>query len=83
MKITFTIDGWNSYISWKDEKKITAKIHALIKDILRDPFSGIGKPEPLKHDYSGCWSRRINSEHRLIYEVYENEIRIISCRYHY
>lgn len=66
----------------KDRKK-ALKIIRLITDIQRDPFHGIGKPEPLKHELSGCWSRRIDDVHRVVYEVLENRIRILACRYHY
>ena len=66
----------------KDRKK-ALKIIKLIKEVERDPFHGLGKPEQLKHELSGCWSRRIDHEHRLVYEVLENKIRILSCRYHY
>jgi toxin YoeB len=59
------------------------KINELIKDIKRNPYTGIGKPEPLKHQLQGCFSRRINQEHRLVYEIYEDCIHLISCRYHY
>jgi len=59
------------------------RIVNLIKDVQRDPFRGIGKPEPLKHELKGCWSRRIDREHRLVYEVTEGKIRILACRYHY
>ncbi|NEO57483.1 MAG: Txe/YoeB family addiction module toxin [Okeania sp. SIO3B5] len=63
--------------------KIYIKIVNLIKDIQRDPFSGLGKPEALKYDLSGLWSRRITQEHRLVYSVYDEEIVIISCKFHY
>jgi len=66
----------------KDRKK-ALKIIRLIPEVQRDPFHGTGKPEPLKHELSGCWSRRIDEEHRLVYEVQENRIRILACRYHY
>ena len=59
------------------------RINDLIKDIQREPFEGIGKPEPLKHQLQGLWSRRIDAEHRLVYEVTEDELRIIACRFHY
>jgi len=59
------------------------RIVNLIKDVQRDPFRGIGKPEPLKHELKGCWSRRIDREHRLVYEVTEGKIRILACRYNY
>jgi toxin YoeB len=65
------------------DKKVYAKIVELIKEIQRDPFVGKGKPEPLKHQLSGLWSRRITEEHRLVYKVLEDEIVIVSCRFHY
>ena len=84
MKIVFSKNAWEDYISWqKDDKKITKKINALIKEIMRTPFEGSGKPEPLKFDLAGFWSRRIDREHRLVYQAENNEIRIYSCRYHY
>lgn len=64
-------------------QKIYAKIINLIKDIQRDPFSGLGKPEALKHDLSGLWSRRITKEHRLVYHISEEEVVIVSCKFHY
>jgi toxin YoeB len=66
----------------KDRKK-ALRIVKLIRGIQRDPFSGTGKVEPLKHELAGCWSRRIDSEHRLVYEVKDDKIRILACRYHY
>ncbi|AZV46228.1 Txe/YoeB family addiction module toxin [Nautilia sp. PV-1] len=84
MKIAFTLEGWEDYIYWqKIDKKIVKKINELIKDIKRHPFEGLGKPEALKFDFAGCYSRRINHEHRLIYMIDENEVIIIACRYHY
>lgn len=69
---------------WIKQDRMTAlRIMKLIEDIQRDPFRGLGDPEPLKHDFAGCWSRRIDPEHRLIYEVSEGRIRILACRYHY
>jgi toxin YoeB len=65
------------------DRKQALRIMKLIKEIQRDPFTGLGKPEPLKHELSGCWSRRITQEHRLIYEVQNEKIRILACRYHY
>ena len=72
-------------LTWwiKQDRKMALRIMKLIEDIQRDPFRGLGDPEPLKHDFSGCWSRRIDPEHRLIYEVSESKIRILACRYHY
>ena len=66
----------------KDRKK-ALRIMALVKDVQRDPFHGIGKPEPLRHEFAGCWSRRIDDEHRLVYQVTPSKIRILACRYHY
>lgn len=84
MKIIFSDESWEDYLYWqKNDKKLLKRINQLIKDIKREPFSGIGKPEPLKYELQGLWSRRINDEHRLVYEYIDNEIRIISCRYHY
>ncbi|MDJ0535907.1 MAG: Txe/YoeB family addiction module toxin [Xenococcaceae cyanobacterium MO_207.B15] len=72
-------------LAWWVEKdrKQALKIIKLIKETQRNPFQGIGKPEKLKHDLSGCWSRRIDREHRLVYQVLEDRIRILACRYHY
>ena len=84
MNITWTDESWEEYIEWQSQdKKIVKKINSLIKDIKRDPFDGIGKPEPLKHELSGCWSRRISDEHRLVYEITEYSIVMISCKFHY
>jgi toxin YoeB len=84
MKITFSQNSWEDYISWQNEdKKILKKVNALIKDIQRTPYEGTGKPEPLKYDLAGYWSRRIDREHRLVYQVIDKEIFIYSCRYHY
>jgi toxin YoeB len=84
MSILFTDESWEDYLYWqKNDKKILARINLLIKEILRTPFEGIGKPEPLKYQLKGCWSRRIDDEHRLIYEVTSKELRIIGCRFHY
>jgi len=84
MKITFSLNSWEEYVSWQNEdKKMLRKINELIKDIKRNPFEGKGKPEPLKYDLSGYWSRRIDREHRLVYHFSGNELQIISCRYHY
>jgi toxin YoeB len=84
VKILFDEQGWEDYLYWIEaDRKITRKINALIKDITRDPFSGIGKPEPLKHQLSGFWSRRISGEHRLIYQIQNETVVIIQCRLHY
>ena len=84
MKITFTKNAWEDYVSWqKENKKYLRKINGLIKEVQRTSFEGTGKPEPLKFDLAGYWSRRIDLEHRLVYTVKGDEIIIISCRYHY
>ncbi len=84
MRIIFSKNSWEDYISWqRDDKKLLKKINLLIKDIQRTPFEGIGNPEPLKYDLAGFWSRRIDREHRLVYQVFENVILIYSCKFHY
>lgn len=84
MRITFSQNSWEDYISWQSEdKKMVKKINELIKDIRRTPYAGLGRPEPLKFDLKGFWSRRIDREHRLVYQVIGNENLIYSCRYHY
>jgi toxin YoeB len=82
--LEFDIAGLEDLAWWieKDRKK-AIRILDLIKEIRRDPFKGIGKPEPLKHEFAGLWSRRIDQKHRLIYDVKVDKIRILSCRYHY
>lgn len=83
-RITFSRNAWEDYISWqREDKKMLRKINDLIKDIQRTPFEGLGKPEPLKFDLSGYWSRRIDLEHRLVYQYQDNEILIYSCKFHY
>lgn len=84
MNILFTEEAWSDYTNWqKTDKKILRKINELIKAIIRDPLEGIGKPEPLKYQLSGFWSRRIDLEHRLVYRIENNRLEIISCKYHY
>ena len=72
-------------LAWwvEQDRRQALRIIRLIRDVQRDPFLGLGQPEPLKHDLAGCWSRRIDAEHRLVYEVFEDKIRILACRYHY
>lgn len=83
-QITFTADGWEDYLYWQaHDKQLIKKINALIKDCQRDPYAGIGKPEQLRHELSGVWSRRINDEHRLVYKITEDTIQVVSCRFHY
>ena len=82
--IKWDFDAWKDYLSWQNQDKNTLKrINELIKDMARDPFDGIGKPEALKGNLSGFYSRRINSEHRLVYAVNETAIYIIACKGHY
>ena len=84
MKYIFVDESWEDYLYWqKTNKKALKRINDLLKSISREPYSGIGKPEPLKHKYKGFWSRRIDGEHRLIYRVKDNEIHIAKCRFHY
>lgn len=84
MIVGFTDTAFEEYNYWcENNKKIHKRIKELINDIKRSPFEGIGKPEPLKHELSGCWSRRITDEDRLVYEVREEMILIYSCRTHY
>ena len=84
MLTVFTQIAWDEYIYWqKTDMKVVKKINKLLKEITRTPFEGTGKPEPLKYDLTGYWSRRINQEHRLVYKVTETQIKVISCRYHY
>jgi len=84
MKYIFVDESWEDYIYWqKTNKKILGKINDLLKDISRNPFEGLGNPEPLKYKYKGYWSYRIDCEHRLIYRVKDDEVHIVKCRFHY
>ena len=84
MDINFHKNAFEDYVYFqKHDKQIIKRINELIKDIQRSPFEGIGKPEPLKHNLSGLWSRRINQEHRIIYTIKNNVVYILQCRYHY
>jgi toxin YoeB len=83
-KIVFEKGAFDDFTDWATtDKKIYGRIVALILDVLRQPFSGLGKPEPLRHELQGYWSRRIDKEHRLIYKVDKDSVTIIACRYHY
>jgi len=83
-KITFTKDSYSDYLSWLEtDRKIFIRLSNLIRETARTPQEGIGNPEPLKHEMSGYWSRRINQEHRLVYSFTEDSIEIVSCKYHY
>ena len=82
--LQFTDECWSDYLYWQDQDKRTLKrINLLIKDAQRDPFTGIGKPEPLRGNLSGCWSRRIDETNRLVYRVDGDALTVLSCRYHY
>lgn len=84
MKKVFLSPAWEDYLFWQQtDKSILRKINSLIKEIERTPFEGTGKPEPLKHNLAGWWSRRLNLEHRLVYRVENESIIILQCRYHY
>ncbi len=84
MNVSFSATGWEQFLYWQqNDRAILRKINALIKECRRHPFEGTGKPEPLKGDLSGYWSRRINREHRLVYAVSKDTLVIIQCRYHY
>jgi toxin YoeB len=84
MKIVFADRGWEDFSYWvEQDRKIAARIVHLIKDIEREPFDGLGKPESLRHDLTGFWSRRITDEHRLVYAVGKGQVLIAQARYHY
>jgi toxin YoeB len=84
MKLIFSENAWDDYLYWqRTDKKVLKRINQLISDIQRSPFEGIGKPEPLKHALSGYWSRRIDSEHRIVYRTDDDAVFIAQLRYHY
>ncbi len=84
MRLIFSREAWDDYLHWqKTDRRLLNRINLLIRAILRSPFEGIGKPEPLKHGLAGYWSRRINDEHRLVYKVDGESVLIAQCRYHY
>jgi toxin YoeB len=84
MKIVFADRGWEDFTHWVGhDRKMAARIIRLIEDIQREPFEGLGKPEPLRHDLTGFWSRRITDEHRLVYAVDKDRVLIAQARYHY
>ena len=84
MRLVFTPHGWADYLHWQStDKAMTKRINRLLEDTLRDPFSGIGKPAPLRHVLQGSWSRRIDGEHRLVYLVDGDDIVVLQARYHY
>jgi len=82
--LEFDLSAFEDLAWWVETDRAQAlRIMRLVRDIQRDPFSGLGKAEPLRHELSGCWSRRVNREHRLVYQVQEDKIRIPACRFHY
>ena len=84
MKLVFSENAWEDYLYWqKTDRKVVLRINALIRDIQRDPFDGIGKPEALRHALSGYWSRRITDEHRIVYKIEGDAVMIAQLRYHY
>jgi len=84
MILSWAEKAWEDYLYWqKTDKKTLRRINSLVNDIKRQPFEGLGDPEPLKHGWSGYWSRRINREHRVVYKVTDEAIIIVQCRYHY
>ncbi len=84
MKLIFSEQAWADYLHWQEsDKKLLKRINALIREISRSPFTGIGKPEPLKNALSGYWSRRINEEHRIVYKISDGAMLIAQLRYHY
>lgn len=84
MRLVWTTNAWEDYLYWQDnDKKTLRRVNQLLRDTLRDPFEGIGKPEPLKYGAEGAWSRRITQEHRLVYTVAGTDLVILQARYHY
>jgi len=84
VKLAFTPQAWDDYLYWEQtDPQISARIRQLIRDTMRDPRRGIGKPEPLKHAFRGCWSRRITEEHRMVYQVAKDELLVMQLQYHY
>jgi toxin YoeB len=84
MRLIWSEKSWEDYLYWQShDKKVLKKINTLLKDIKREPFDGLGKPEPLRYELAGCWSRRITDEHRMVYEVEDQDINIVSCRFYY
>jgi toxin YoeB len=84
VKLVFAERAWEDYLYWQEtDRRLVARIHQLLREIQREPFSGIGKPEPLRHAFQGYWSRRINDEHRIVYKVQGDALLIAQLRYHY
>ena len=84
MKLIFSDEAWEDYLYWQEQdRRMVVRINRLIKETMREPFTGTGKPEPLKHALSGFWSRRINEEHRMVYKVEDGALLLAQLRYHY
>ncbi|WP_269510444.1 Txe/YoeB family addiction module toxin [Corynebacterium faecium] len=84
MRLVWTADAWSDYLYWQTtDRKMLKRVNQLLRDTLRDPFEGIGKPEPLKYGADGAWSRRITQEHRLVYMLADGDLVILQVRYHY
>ena len=84
MKLVFSERAWEDYLHWQEtDRNLVVRINRLIREIQREPFSGLGKPEPLKHAFQGYWSRRINDEHRIVYKIQDDSVLIAQLRYHY
>ena len=84
MRLVWTADAWSDYLYWQtNDRKLLKRVNQLLRDTLRDPFEGIGKPEPLKYGADGAWSRRITQDHRLVYMLADGDLVILQVRYHY
>ncbi len=84
MKLIFADEAWEDYLYWqKQDKRMAERINKLMRETQREPFRGVGKPEPLKHALSGCWSRRLTDEHRMVYRVVKDALEIVQLRFHY
>ena len=84
MRLIFADAAWEDYLYWqKQDRKMVERIHKLIQEVMREPFTGVGKPEPLKHALAGFWSRRITDEHRMVYRVEDGGLLVAQLRYHY
>ena len=83
-EIRFTSHAWDDYVFWADtDRKMLTRLNRLIEAAMREPFTGVGKPEPLRNQLSGCWSRRLDQEHRLVYRIEGVQLIVVQCRYHY
>ena len=84
MKLVFSDEAWDDYLYWqKQDRKMVERINRLVQDVMREPFAGVGKPEPLKHALAGWWSRRITDEHRMVYRLDGDALLLAQLRYHY